>query len=179
MNPIILLAAALGGWADHAHTILPIVFLAGFTLLLALAAMSTSAVKVQGLTLHYDSTASGSPYTWVAVGEIKSINGVEITRALLEATHLGSTFDEIIDGGLTHLGPVTVVFQHVLADTGQAAILTNLKAGTKTSFKITYASTKTVIFDAFVEKHSLDFQPGQVVMCTVTLRPTDAAHVLA
>lgn len=141
--------------------------------------MSSKAKLSQGAKLSID-TASGSPATWVAIKGIQSISSPNYTTEEIDVTDLDSTGREFI-AGLGDAGDLTfdVLLEKGVAsgelEPGQEA-LRNALGGAAMPFKLEFPADWgiTVTFNAFVKAFTPNFNQGEAITASVTLRVTGA-----
>ena len=117
--------------------------------------MATNGFTGQGVTLEV-STDGGSVYN--AVAEVLDINGPDGAPAVVDFTHLGSTYREK-KAGILDEGQVTLTCNLYPGDTtGQEVVRASRAAGTELDYKITLAdgSTTEITFKGLV----LQFGPA-------------------
>ncbi len=133
-----------------------------------------------GLTLELWDHTIGTP-AYVAIGEVKDINGIGLTKEMIDDTHQGSSngFRTKI-AGLIEAKPFSVTLQlnYDIANAAQTENhdVLNALAESRTASKarIRFASGgPNVIFDpCHVSDVTIDGPLGDVVMATVTLTPS-------
>jgi hypothetical protein len=126
-----------------------------------------AAIDGHGAALVYG-TAGGTPST--AFGEVVSIGGPNISRPMIETTHMGSTARKYIAGGFYDLGTVDVEIQYDPGNTGHDAMTSAILAGTEHSFKITWSDTSTASFDGFVESFNVTAEMEDRLTASLSIR---------
>lgn len=112
--------------------------------------MSDQALVSQGSVISIGAVGD-SPGELVAIGEVSNINGPNLTRSVIEASDLDSTWAEKLVG-IKDGGQVTLDLLCDPADTGGDALRTAYHDGLLRSFEIALSDSPatTFAFDAYV-----------------------------
>lgn len=109
------------------------------------------------------------------LGEITVLQAPEFMNETVEATsHASGGWKEYISGGLKGVGEVNFTCNMTNVAT-VSGMMTDLSAGTKASYNITFPNTTVWTFDAFVVKfqpQSADAQSPEALKADVSLQPT-------
>ena len=132
--------------------------------------MTNSATTGLGTTAQLDN-ASGS---LTSLGEIVSVSPFKASRGTADATHLGSTWGEVIPL-IAKGGALSVTVHFIPGDATDVLVRTAVGDGLQRTFKTTFLSTKYVQTECFVT----DYEPATVtpegkMEMTFIVQPTGA-----
>jgi hypothetical protein len=130
-------------------------------------------VESQLATLGIDDSG-GSPYTFITVGNIVSMNGLRGGQAtVIDVTNLASTRKEKVMG-LPDEGQITCQLQYDPDDTGQIEAEAARAARTLKDFRVTLSDGTTFTFSGYVLTFGLDIGVDTVVTGSITIEITGA-----
>ena len=113
---------------------------------------------------------------YATIGELVSIDPPEYMNAEVEATNHGSAGKrEFISGGLREMGVFKATVNVVAADLAKS--VTDLEAGTKTTYEIKYPNGFKQHFSAIltsIKPLAADAANPDVLKAELTFRPTDS-----
>ena len=115
----------------------------------------TNAIVALGVTLKRNGET---------IAEVKQVNGVKLSRALLDATNFATPYfyKEWVPG-VKDGGKLAVEGNFVAGDTlGQAGLIADWEAGTYQSFVLTWPTTVAVTYTFTGIVEDVDFSPGKV-----------------
>ena len=117
----------------------------------------------QGATITIDS---------VAVGQILSIDGPSMERAMVDTTHLGTSTLRTFVPGFGDGGELTIEAQFDNDDAGQQDVLESFEAGSATAetIVITTSDSDTFTFSAFVRSFSISQSMDEVNRVNMVLK---------
>lgn len=137
--------------------------------------MASTAITSQQ-TIFEVEASPGSPFEWVAVGNVKSISDLEGgSSSEVDITDLRSTAKEFLSG-LADNGSVTMAINYYRGDAGQVILDARRLDGRTTNFRITLPSgpTPKATFAGFVKKFSKSMAVDSPVGSSLELRVTGA-----
>ena len=117
----------------------------------------------QGATITIDT---------VAVGQILSIEGPSMERAMVDTTHLGTSTLRTFVPGFGDGGELTIEAQFDNDDAGQQDVLESFEAGSATAetIVITTSDSDTFTFSAFVRSFSISQSMDEVNRVNMVLK---------
>ena len=117
----------------------------------------------QGATITIDT---------VAVGQILSIEGPSMERAIVDTTHLGTSTLRTFVPGFGDGGELTIEAQFDNDDAGQQDVLESFEAGSATAetIVITTSDSDTFTFSAFVRSFSISQSMDEVNRVNMVLK---------
>ena len=117
----------------------------------------------QGATITIDT---------VAVGQILSIDGPSMERAMVDTTHLGTSTLRTFVPGFGDGGELTIEAQFDNDDAGQQDVLESFEAGSATAetIVITTSDSDTFSFDAHVRSFSVSQSMDEVNRVNMVLK---------
>src|SRR5512133_534479 len=111
-----------------------------------------------------------------AIGEVVSIDPPEFMNPAIESTnHSSGGKRQFESGGLQEMAEFKATINYVVADI--AALVTDLKAGTKKPYTITYPNTHKQTFVAFptsIKPLTADATKPETLKAEITFRPSDS-----
>jgi hypothetical protein len=117
------------------------------------------------------------PETFTSVGELLSIKGPKLTRAMITATNMGSPNGrrQVIASGILEIGPVDFQVSYVRGDAQHVGILSDIKNGTLRNWQIVFPDdpTNPVGFAAYVTSAEPDMPIAEKRTLTVSVEVTD------
>jgi len=119
-------------------------------------------------------TATGTPASWIEVGEVNTWDGPGGSATMYETTHLGSTAKEKMVG-LPDEGQITLGLNWDLdADSGQQAAMTARNGRTEKNFRLTFSDSSTATFAGYVLGMSSSGSVDDKVSGSITIEITGA-----
>lgn len=122
-------------------------------------------------------TATMTPLSWIAVGEVIDFDGPGGSASVIDATHLGSTAREK-RMGIPDEGQFTFSLNRVFDDVGQAACFAARAARAEKNFKVTYTDDTVQSFAGFVLQFSTSGGVDDKVNGSVTIEITGAVSTV-
>ena len=134
--------------------------------------MSSSALTSQGMTIGLDADGS-SPFTYVTIAEVKSIDGPGGQTAEIDVTDLSSTAKEFVLG-LQDEGDITLDMNYIPSNAQHVQLRTLRGSGDSGNFQIAFTDSPvtTWTFLAKVKSFSISNAVDNVTGLSVTLRVT-------
>lgn len=134
--------------------------------------MPTAAKPGIGTALKVANT--GSPVTYTAIGEVKNVNGPNVSNEQIEVTNLDSpnNFKEFI-GGLKDGGEIQFEMNWIKG-AKQVQIRDDVVSATKRKYQITWPTSPSTValFDAFPTSFSMNAEPNAAIVASLTLKLT-------
>lgn len=134
--------------------------------------MVTAAKPGIGTTLKVANT--GSPITYTSIGEVKNVNGPNVSNEQIEVTNLDSpnNFKEFI-GGLKDGGEIQFEMNWIKG-AKQTQIRDDVVSATKRTYQISWPTSPatTATFSAFPTNFSMSAEPNAAITASVTLKLT-------
>jgi hypothetical protein len=131
--------------------------------------MTTNAISFQSTQFHIGTEVS--PTTYVALGEVKAMDGPGGEAAVLDATHSRSTAKEKLMG-LPDEGQIQLTVNYLSGDAGQDEFLEARAAQQLRDFKITFPGGELLLFQGYAKGHKISGQVDQIVTATLTVEIT-------
>jgi predicted secreted protein len=122
---------------------------------------------------------AGSPEVFTTVGEVKNITGPSVSRNMVDATSMDSTYEEAV-AGIPSGGTVTLACLLVDQNGQQTGLQADFDAGTLRNFKIilnnhaVLGNRSTRSFAAFVQEIGEEYPFDNVMVRNVTLKISGA-----
>jgi hypothetical protein len=134
--------------------------------------MSSSALTSQGMTIGLDADGA-SPFTYVSIAEVKSIDGPGGQTAEIDVTDLSSSAKEFVLG-LQDEGDITLDMNYIPSNTQHTLLRTLRGSGVSGYFQIAFTDSPvtTWSFTAKVKGFSISNAVDNVTGLSVTLRVT-------
>jgi hypothetical protein len=136
--------------------------------------MTTQAKTGFGTLLKRGDGAASEAFT--SVGELLSIKGPQLSRAMIKATNMGSPNGrkEVIASGILEIGQVDFQVSYVRGDAQHTGILSDIKTGALRNWQIVFPDdpTNPVAFAAYVTKAEPDMPIEEKRTLTVSVEVT-------
>lgn len=124
-------------------------------------------------------SGTGTPETFATIGEVTNISGPEITRAVVDATHMESP-DQAMERipTLISAGDLSIDLNYDPTSTGFGLLYTDLKSGRLANWQIDIPTgpgptdQHRYTFKAYVTKIGPSIPHDGKMTCQVTLSPT-------
>lgn len=128
------------------------------------------------MTTNYGTILSDSDG---AIGEVVSIDPPEFMNPAIERTnHSSAGKRQYESSGLQEMAEFKCVINYVVADI--ATIVTDLKAGTKKAYTITYPNAHRQLFSAIataIKPQPADATKPETLKAEITFQPTDSFDI--
>jgi hypothetical protein len=112
----------------------------------------------------------------VSIGEVVSIDPPEYMNPAIESTnHSSAGVRTYVSGGLREMAEFKVTINYVIANI--ATLVTDLVAGTKAAYTITYPDASTQRFQAIptsIKPQPADATKPETLKAEITFRPSDS-----